>query len=675
MKRFLRLALIVLAVLGFTGYFAFTTFLFSPLEGDYEYDIASLVSRDVDLFVARADLVEDFDAELGLRRAQELAEGPFGGLADEEALAGLVEQYRTLREQVRTQLEQLPVSAHPLEVFGGRDLGLAAYFDSAVPGGTEWAVVGRCNWVAKGAYAALERPGMFGLEAQGLTAEEVEDDVIKLSGGELTEPMFFTRIRDVIVASNGLRMPSEARGFYASSGQDSFFTSPRYHDEIAKRSENEDDVEVFVRAQGLIDLMAPEEPLLDSRSDRFVEALIARLFTIESASELAGAIGLDRDLVAFDLAGEWDVGRLTDPQRRIYRKDAVDQRDVVRRIGELAPEDAAFVLYAEVDLGELLTQMINSAERAMIDNIVTEIVQPIFGYATIDPLIADFEAAFADRVAIIVGPNRYPQYEDDAPTNDRPTFAWSIALWVDDIDMLYSPDNTRAGLLNKLEDPKHAARLGLEGRDGAPGIYTNKDGGFPLTEYWSPFIAGTGHVSTGVSQGVFLLSNHFRMVGEVFKLQAGSEPNSKVDALADRGDFLAMMNNGPSSLSSMAWFDPAAIDGDLVKVMRRRALDDLESQIDWDVEKPRIQRELLAANFPGERLGALSDDVRAELDMLYLDAADVYRKQFRSERLPQIEADITATLEYLAGIERALFGLRLDDKDFEVDLRLVLSEE
>ena len=39
-----------------------------------------------------------------------------------------------------------------------------------------------------------------------------------------------------------------------------------------------------------------------------------------------------RDLVAFDLAGEWDVGRLTDPQRRICRKDAVDQRDVVLEI-------------------------------------------------------------------------------------------------------------------------------------------------------------------------------------------------------------------------------------------------------------------------------------------------------------------------------------------------------
>ena len=672
MKRLLRIALIVLAVLGFTGYFAFSTFLFNPLEGDYEYDIASLVSRDVDLFVARADLVDDFDAELGLRRAQELADGPFGGLVDEEAFADLVARYAQLRAEVRTQLEQLPVSAHPLEVFGGRDLGLAAYFGGDAPDATEWAVVGRCNWVAKGAYAALERPGLFGLEGQGLTAEEVEDDVIRLSGGQLAEPLFFTRIRDVVVVSNGARMPTEAREFQRTNGQNSFFTSPRYHDEIAKRSEGEDDVEVFVRAQGLMEMIGSDEPLLDLRSEDFLEALVARLFTIESASELAGAIGLDRDLVALDLAGEWDVGRLSDAQRRIYRKKAVDQRDVVRRIGKLAPKDAAFVLYAEVDLGELLRQAVNSAERALIDNLETEIVQPIFGYATIEPLIADFEAAFADRIGIVVGPNRYPHSEDDAPTNDRPTFAWALALWVDDIDMLYSPDQSRAGLLNKLENAKHAPRLGLEGRDGAPGIYTNKDGGFPLTEYWSPFVAGTGHVATGVSQGVFLLTNHFRMVGEMLQLQAGANEG---DALADRPDFGAMMSSGPSSLSTMAWFDPAAIDGELAQVLRRSAVEDLESQIDWDVEKPRLQRELLASNFPGERLGALSEDVQAELDMLYLDAADAFRRQFRAERMPKIEADVAETLAYLSGIERALFGLRLDDKDFELDLRLVLAEE
>jgi hypothetical protein len=46
-----------------------------------------------------------------------------------------------------------------------------------------------------------------GLEGQGLTAEEVEDDVIRLSGGQLAEPLFFTRIRDVVVVRGDEAMP------------------------------------------------------------------------------------------------------------------------------------------------------------------------------------------------------------------------------------------------------------------------------------------------------------------------------------------------------------------------------------------------------------------------------------------------------------------------------------
>lgn len=671
MKRFLRIALIVLGVLGFTGYFAFSTFLFNPLEGDYEYDIAALVSRDVDLFVARADLVEEFDADLGLRSGDDLAVGPFGGLAEEQAFADLVTRYAELRAQVRSQLEQLPVSAHPLDVFGGRDLALAAYFEANVPGGTEWAAVGRGNWLAKSAYAALQRPGLFGLEDQGFTATEI-DGVIELSGGQLTQPMFFARIRDVVVVSNGARMPGEALEFDRTKGQDSFFTSPRYHDEIARRSDNDDDIEFFVRTEALAaGGLGADGPLFDVRSQDFVEALLARLFTFEAASELAGAIGLGDGLVSFDLAGKWDVGELTDAQRRIYRRKTEDQRDVVRRVGRIAPADSAFVIYAEVDLGELLRQAVNSAERALIDNLETEIVQPIFSYATVEPLIADIEAAFSDRIAIIVAPNRFVSGPEDAPTNDRPTFAYALALWIDDPQMLYSDDTRRAGLLDRLEDGRNAPRLGLEGRDGAPGIYTNTQGGFPLTEYWSPLVPGTGHVATGVSQGVFLVTNHFKMIGEMFRGLAGARGEGE-SFLVDRSDYTSMMNSGPVSVSATAWFDPESVRGDLGVFMRQSALEELEAGIDWERERPRIQRELLAEFFPGERWGSLSAEVQAELDARYLDAADVFRAQYRAERLPQIEARIDARLRYLSGIERALASVKLDDKAFELDTRIVL---
>jgi len=55
-SRFLRITLIVLGVLAFAGYFAFATFLYDPLEGDLDYDVAALAPRDVDFYASKADL-------------------------------------------------------------------------------------------------------------------------------------------------------------------------------------------------------------------------------------------------------------------------------------------------------------------------------------------------------------------------------------------------------------------------------------------------------------------------------------------------------------------------------------------------------------------------------------------------------------------------------------------
>ena len=47
-SRILKILSIVLLVVLFLGYFAFSTFLFSPVESDFEYDVSALIPRDVD---------------------------------------------------------------------------------------------------------------------------------------------------------------------------------------------------------------------------------------------------------------------------------------------------------------------------------------------------------------------------------------------------------------------------------------------------------------------------------------------------------------------------------------------------------------------------------------------------------------------------------------------------
>ena len=53
-RRILRILTILLLLFLFIGYFSFQTFVFNPLEGDFEYDVSALIPGDVDFFSAKA---------------------------------------------------------------------------------------------------------------------------------------------------------------------------------------------------------------------------------------------------------------------------------------------------------------------------------------------------------------------------------------------------------------------------------------------------------------------------------------------------------------------------------------------------------------------------------------------------------------------------------------------
>jgi hypothetical protein len=44
-RRLLKILVIGLLVVAFTSYFAFSTFFFSPTEGDYAADVSTLIAR------------------------------------------------------------------------------------------------------------------------------------------------------------------------------------------------------------------------------------------------------------------------------------------------------------------------------------------------------------------------------------------------------------------------------------------------------------------------------------------------------------------------------------------------------------------------------------------------------------------------------------------------------
>ncbi|MDP6540937.1 MAG: hypothetical protein QF410_15435, partial [Planctomycetota bacterium] len=246
-KRLFRILASVLAVCLFAGYFAFSTFLFSPFEGRLGVDVAGLVPREVDLFLARSELGWAFDGFPRLAVQERLdghaswqewtASPECAELSERFDVEGALGELAALGER-------LPMGLDPLDVFGGRDLALAARFGGTGLEDADWAVYGTLHWTGKLAVSLLRHPGLLGLEGQGLSVT-VEADHVRLGGGGLPRELWLTRIRDVAVIATSREFIEDAHRLEAVTYEDSMLLRAEYCDHVknVERSPAGDELE------------------------------------------------------------------------------------------------------------------------------------------------------------------------------------------------------------------------------------------------------------------------------------------------------------------------------------------------------------------------------------------------------------------------------------------------
>lgn len=662
-RRLIRILLIVLVVVSFVGYFAFSTFLFNPLEGRYGADLSTLVPRNVTFYVSKANLAGDFEADLTPRFAataagQQLASTPeFQGLVADMKLADL-------QQQIATQLEQLPVSVDPLQLFGGSDLALAGYSEGRSIEQARWAAYGRISWSTKLAYALIGK-GAVDLGAQGITVQQ-QNGLMSFSGGQLTQPLHVARLRDVLVVSNDLELANKASEFAARKGQDSLNQSATYHDEIETRVESGEEAEVFLRYATLSESMGWPRDWPNRGSDNLAERVLSNVFQLGSLRELRGVADFTGG-VDLKLSGGIDSDQLDKTRERLHRRKKIDKRDLALEVARLAPADSGLFAVIEMSVGDLLRAVVDALEPALVGNLETEIITPIFGYTSITPFLADLEAALDDRIAVIVRDDDYKREAGDPPNNGRPVLAWTVVLWQDD-----------ASLLEELRGKfaSNPQRLGLR---GAPresggydsGVYSNiVAGGTRVYEYWNELVEGTGHISTASIGDTFLISNHYKMIGSVVDSLVSSGRRS----LADEAIYTNSVSAGLDASTLAIWLRPRAIAAKLREQLRMTAEESLESRINWSVERPRIDREVLVREFGGAREADLNDADRMRFNDLSDEAVADFRALFRAQNLPELIQQGEAQLNWAAMAEAALLQLRLEKKGLEVHAKLVLPQ-
>jgi len=660
-SRFLRIALIGLAVLLFAGYFAFSTLFFNPLESDLDVDVAALAPRDVDFFAARANLDDSIATFPRLEIQDRLDQSPgwraWVGSPEYAALDKDLGIESTLTS-LSAAVAQIPLGKEPQDIFGGRDIAVAGYFRGRGLENADWAVYGRANWMGKLAAAALFRHTWFGLADRGLKVT-IDGDIASVEGGGLARKVYVTRIQDVVIVATKVELAKAAHDLKSRAHTDSVYQSAMYYDHVHNavgRSVDRDELEVVIDVPKLLAAIALPEPWPDTRSQDFLPAFLGRLFQVSSLKTAAGVVQAGEG-ASIDLYSDLNSEKLSTDMQRIYRARGFSRDDLLGTAAAMAPADTGLFVYVHAGIGELLKLAKESAEPALRANL-EDTFRNTGKFPTLDALIAHLDASFKDRAAIIVRPNDYPIDPEGPRNNGASVPAWAIVLWSKDVAKIVDLRDTIGG---------KGSLFGLEGRKpGEPGYFNNTESGFEIREFWSPLVPGTGMIATCNANELTIISNSFRMLGHILK--TGTQGDERYPRLADEPTFQALVRSSLSNGNAFLWANPRSISPILRATARERAATAIV--VDWAAERQRVRTKLMREKFAG-RPTPLSDEDQKALDTL--EEAEILRieSQIASEQVPAIMAREERTLTYAEQITAAMAVLALNPKSVEMSVRVL----
>ncbi len=673
-KRFLKIAGISLVVTLFLGYFAFSTFLFKPFESAWPHSLSGLIPRQVDFFLSKENLGDDFSKfpQLAAMGAiQELdawdvwqASPEYGDLARKHDFDGML-------KNIEGQLEQLPLGLQPLDIFGGREVAVSGHFNGRGLAQSKWMVSGRVNWAGKMGVAALRYPSLIDT---GFSVQK-DDGIFSISGGTLKAPLYVTRIQDVVIAGNDRALVATAPELRDRGGADSLAISAPYQDNIKR-------VETKVGAKGVqvkldvgkaFNAFGVKGPWPNTSSPMFSQAFLGRLIQAPSCQDVLGLVRFEHGLQV-DLSGKFSSESVTPFQSRLYRVAGFDRSKMLRDAARMAPADCVLFAYMHGPVTDLLTQVFDSVEPAMRSNF-EDAIKSTGHFRSLDELLEELGKSLSNRLALIVRENDYggvvakngSGQEFPAETDGQPVFAITLVTWTDG-----------EGSYNKLDDirdmiGRNPEKFGLQGYDSAnpndTGYYVHVSEGFPTREFWSPFIPGTGMMATMITdQGHFWITNHERMFSTIRQTyyQGGSRGYPRLSELPE---FRIQVENALDSANLIVWFNPRKASPTLNKLARQWAKDNAGSKIDWRRQRQIVEREVLAESFNGRSLGSLapadSDAVQEEVDGRLTAWGD---KQV-ADSLPLLMAKKKREITYMESMSSMLFMLKLDGKSFRLALR------
>ena len=679
-SRLVKYLVAGLALLFMGAFWAFSHFFFNPFEGEYPYKLSTLVPRDVDFFATKTNLADDFDPLPRLAFADDFERSPHRkAIYEFEAVRELLDaiDIESITATLEQSLAQAPITVDPLEVFGGREIAFAGYFVGGDPKQAEWAVYGRASWLGKLGVEVV-RSGLLDLSGQGISVTEIPEG-FTLSGGQLPRPIHFTRILDVLIISTSTDLVSKAHVFDQGRGENSFGLSAQYADHIARLRDtmgrdaseialdganlDDDELHVFIDQRALLENFGMSGEWPNPYSELVGVRLAGKLFQLGAVRDVMTTLSFGNG-VLFDASGHLSSELMTPVQKKLYRERGFDRREIFE-YAAMVPSDVGVFAMGRGPMNELLNELASSIDSAMLE-LLESPIRDVWGYSDAYPLLGDISASFGDRVAFLMRNHDYPPETGEfaPPHDDAKVAAWAIVFQVEDSETL-------ARITAEIS--ANQAAFGIQGRNpGTGGVFHNEVESAGVTEYHHFAVPGTGHISTidiagGGGRRYFVVSNSHELLGQMWKTY-----RLKQRALANDNWFQSLVNAGMPSTDFVAWLNPRAMTKTSHAIAAQDADLDSTLAINWDIERPRIEKMVLKKNFPGEKHGAVSPENRESFDELVQIEVDAFEAAIKPRFVKELKRRYERPYDAAEIASGALFELSIDTKGFRLHGRVVI---
>ena len=649
-----RILLLVLGVLGFTAYFAFSTFFFNPFEGTFGR-IEFVVPATVDFFVRKADLARDFEGFPRPRGFGDLERNPVWPAFLESEEYGGLERRHAIRDRLANlegALARVPQFDAMRDLLG-REVAVAGTFRGPDLAQASAAFYARISWRMKLGLAGLRYGWIRDRVVPGLDVRTGEGNTLVLAGAAGGRDLHLARDRDLLVASTDPALVRAARDLVVKRGEGSLGLSAKFHDGIEVRrsgTPDADEVELFLDASGLSQALG--RPFAwPPASGGLGERLGASFFSAACVRETSGVARLGGGLelhLRLDLNADL-LGPLT---KKLYAAlpKAEFARDVTG-LAAMAPRKTFLLGFARGDVGDILKAGFASLDRDQ-QRLVHDRFKGTGKYADATAFLEEFAGVVKDRAGLLLRRNDYPRIGGDVrqggdPKNDGyPCPCWTLVFW------MRNREKAREILDYFLVQ---RSRFSVEDT-----FTIDITGGHKAWEFHTPQVPGTGEIAVLTAGDLLFVGNSYKFLREILDAWVAATPGRTLlddpEFEASTRDLGAALNafvyaNGPLWAENLRELAPRWVEGG--------------SLPDYEAERPKAKARILRERHPQFVGKNLPKAVEDEVERLVDAEMEALTAREKSTQEPKLLSTYLDRIRWLEGIPSVSLLVSTDPRRIE----------